>query len=89
MKKIEVISGYSEEFNKDINALTVNGEVFDWGLELDSWLEAKKVISQHAELTETVTTSILNHFCECFSEFVGQNMTLREVNEAIERGYIE
>jgi len=89
MKKIEFISEYSEEFNKNIKALTVDGEIFDWGLELDSWSEAKKVISQHSELTETVTTSILNHFCECFSEFVGKNMNLEEVNEAIERGYIE
>lgn len=89
MKKIEFISKYSEEFNKNIKALTVDGEIFDWGLELDSWSEAKKVISQHSELTETVTTSILNHFCECFSEFVGKNMNLEEINEAIKRGYIE
>jgi hypothetical protein len=89
MKKIEIVSGYSEEFNKDISVLAVDEELFDWGLDPDSWAEAKKVISQHSELTETVTTSILNHFCECFSEFVGRNMTLQEINEAIEKGYIE
>lgn len=89
MKNIEIISGYSEEFEKEINAIAVDGEVFDWGLDPDSWLEAKKVISQHNELMETVTTSILNHFCECFSEFVGKNMSLQEINEAIEKGRIE
>jgi hypothetical protein len=89
MKTVKIITIPSEEFDKNINALAVDGEVFDWGLDLNSWDEAKKVISQHKELTETVTTSILNHFCECFGEFVGQNMTLQEINDAIERGYIE
>jgi hypothetical protein len=89
MKIIHVVSGYSQELNKNINALSIDGEVFDWGLEMESWNEAKKIISQHSELTETVTTSILNHFCQCFSEFVGKNMNLQEINEAIEKGYIE
>jgi len=89
MKKIEVVSEYSEEFNKDINVLEVDGEIFDWGLDSASWAEAKKVISQHPELAETVTTSIVNHFCECFGEFVGRDITLEEVSEAIKRGYIE
>lgn len=87
--KLEIISSYSEEFKKDINVIVVDGEVFDWGLDLNSWNEAKKVITQHPELTETVTISILNHLCECFSDFVGKDMNLEEINEAIEKGYID
>lgn len=87
--KLEIISSYSEDFDKNISVIVVDGEVFDWGLDLSSWSEAKKVIAQHQELTETVTVSILNHFCECFSDFIGRSMTLQEINDAIEKGCIE
>lgn len=88
MKNIEIVSGYSEEFGKDIRILSVDGEIFDWGMDPESLEEARKMILQHTELTESITLSVINHFCECFSDFVGQNMSLSDINEAIERGYI-
>lgn len=89
MKIIQITTIPSEEFDKNVNALSVDGEAFDWGMDLDSFNQAKSVMSQHQELRESVALSLLGHFCESFSEFVGKTMTLDEINEAIEKGYIE
>jgi len=89
MKKIEIVSGHSEEFNKTINVLVVDGEIFDWGMDPASLDQARKVIAEHNELTESVTLSVLGHFCECFSDFIGKTMSLDEINESIEKGYVE
>lgn len=89
MKNIQIITIPSEEFNKSINVLVVDDEVFDWGMDLESFNQAKAVMNQHQELRESVALSLLGHFCECFSDFVSKTMTLDEINEAIEKGYIE
>jgi len=89
MKKLQVLSDYSEEFKREIKYLSVDGEIFDWGMDLDSLAEAKKVISQHRDLAESVSMSIINHFLESFSDFIGQQISLRKLLDSIEKGFIE
>jgi hypothetical protein len=88
MKKLEVIEAIDDEIGK-ISVLSVDGEVFDWGLDLESFEQARKNILNHQELAESVALSIINHFLESFSDFLGRTVTLQELNEAIVKGNIE
>ena len=68
--------------------LLVDDELFDWGLDYQSFLSAKGTIALHKELSESIALSIINHFLECFSEFIGREINLQEFNLAMEKGEI-
>jgi hypothetical protein len=88
MKTIKIIKIYSEEFKKDVNALEVDGELFDWGIEIDSLENAKDAMQNYKEVGAAVVLNIATHFCNCFSDFVGEKMTLEEINKSIQQGFI-
>jgi len=68
--------------------LAVNNEAFDWGID-EEHLKAVQVISKNdPEVKKNYIGSIQKYFVDCFSEFVGKEMTLKEINEAIKRGHI-
>jgi len=68
--------------------LAVNNEAFDWGIDEEN-LKAAQVISKNdPEVKKNWIGSIQKYFVRCFSEFVGKEMTLKEINEAIKRGHI-
>ena len=89
MKKLSIIKLYNEEFKKDINYLMLDNEVFDWGPDPEELQNAIKMINHNNDLKETILNSIVNHFVNSFSEFIGKKMTLDEINTSIENGNIE
>lgn len=89
MKKLSIIKLYNEEFKKDINYLMLDNEVFDWGPDPEELQNAIKMINHNNDLKETILNSIVGHFVSSFSEFVGNKMTLDEINTSIENGNIE
>ena len=88
MKKLSIIKLYNEEFKKDINYLMLDNEVFDWGPDPEELQNAIKMINHNNDLKETILNSIVGHFVNSFSEFVGKKMTLDEINTSIENGNI-
>ena len=88
MKKLSIIKLYNEEFKKDINYLMLDNEVFDWGPDPEELQNAIKMINHNNDLKETILNSIVNHFVNSFSEFIGKKMTLDEINTSIENGNI-
>ena len=88
MKKLSIINLYNEEFKKDINYLMLDNEVFDWGPDPEELQNAIKMINHNNDLKETILNSIVGHFVNSFSEFVGKKMTLDEINTSIENGNI-
>lgn len=88
MKKLSIINLYNEEFKKDISYLMLDNEVFDWGPDPEELQNAIKMINHNKDLKETILNSIIGHFVNSFSEFVGKKMTLDEINTSIENGNI-
>ena len=89
MKNLRTINIYNEEYKKEINYLVLDNEVFDWGLDPDDLKNAVTMINQNPNAKKAILNSIINHFINSFSEFVGKSMTLQEINLAIETGSID
>ncbi len=84
MRKTFVLINYEGR-----NIIAIDNEVFDWGVDPE---EANKVIlacKKDAGEKSNYVGNIKNYFITCFSEFVGRPITFREINEALEKGFIE
>lgn len=89
MKKLELLSVKCEESGEDINVIRIDGEIFDWGMDPDSINEARKTIIHNKELKESVVLSVVSHFFECLSDFLGQKIDLEKFLVSLKKGYIE
>jgi hypothetical protein len=67
-------------------AIFVDGELFDWEMDLDGLQEAKKFHSGNPILKKSIEGDIQTHFLQSFSEFIGHSITLNEVVEGIRNG---
>jgi len=64
-----------------LNAIYVNGELFDWGVPKEAVEELE--MSYDPVWKMRCYQSIRNHFINSFSEFLGRKITFKEINEAI------
>lgn len=71
-----------------LKMISVNGEVFDWGLEPEDVQKLKFACGNDPEMTESYIGNIKTHLLTCFSEFLERDVTMKEVNDAIEKGVI-
>ena len=62
--------------------------MFDWGIEEEALQEAKKFAGEDASIKKAIHGDIKKFFLDSLSEFLGREVTLKEVNEAVESGYI-
>jgi hypothetical protein len=88
MRKIEIKDYYDLEIKRQIRAIAVDGELFDWNIEA---LEIEKAHSTCKTLEERQAfhANVQAHFLQCFSYFLGRPVTMKEVNEALLKGEIE
>lgn len=63
----------------------VDGELFDWSVDVSSFLEAKKMGPMYMK---AVQDDIARHFVNSLSEFLGRKVTPQEVTEASKTGWI-
>ena len=89
MKTIEIQPHEDSDFKKPYNALFVDGELFDWGIPQHELDKAKKFAGQDIFLKRTVHGDIQRYFLNCLSEFLGQEITIQELNEALEKGCLD
>jgi len=82
-KKIEIIKVDGK------NYIVVDGEGFDWEVETQQVRKAEVSIKNDPLMKENFVGSIFNHMTSCFSEFIGKKVSLKEINNSIESGYIE
>jgi len=90
MKKIfEIQEVYDPETDQQYRALSIDREIFDWGFGPDEIKKAMKFCGGDGFLGKTVQGDVCRFFLESLGEVVGRPVTLAEVNEAIEKGYLE
>ena len=74
MKKIKIVKAICDETKKEINVLTVDDEVFDWGMDPSSVENAKHMQRNHPQFVETLMKTVTDHFLDCLSDFVGKKV---------------
>jgi hypothetical protein len=72
-----------------VRIIVVGNEAFDWGVDERDFKTARVKSRNDPALKENFLGSIEKHFVNCFSEFVGRQVTLKEINQALEQGWIE
>lgn len=71
------------------NYIVVNNEAFDWEIEPEQLRIVEIKIKNDPLMKDSFIGSIFSHMASCFSEFLGKKVSLKEINDAIENGYIE
>jgi len=66
-------------------AIFVGGEMFDYSVDV---LAYHKACNLGPEFKETVQQDIVNHFVKSISEFIGRDVTMPDVINAIKTGWI-
>ena len=86
MKSIKIMNISNGGKGNTTRMIVLDNEVFDWGLDPVSLSAATKTIEQNPDMRESVVSSVVEHFLDCFADFCGREITLEEVMEAIEQG---
>lgn len=81
-KKIQIVNLENK------NYLMVNDEMFDWAIEEDQVKQIADHIKCDVDMKDNMIASVFRNFTNCFSEFIGRQVTLKEINESILKGEI-
>jgi hypothetical protein len=79
---------FETAFFEGQKVIAIDGDVFDWGLDEDSLSQANAHAS-NKEVMKAIHYDIRNYFLDCLSESIGFKPTMKQVNKALELGYIE
>jgi len=85
--KIE-IKNHTNEEGQSYNAIFVEDHLFDWWLDEDNLTVARQLCKKEPLMKKSVMGDIQSHFVQCFSEFIGREITLKEINQALNLGEI-
>jgi hypothetical protein len=66
-------------------AIFIGGEMLDWQIDINSYVEAVKMGFQYRR---AVQRDIEKYFVESVSDFLGRNVTMDDIKEAIKSGWI-
>jgi len=82
------IKNYQDDSGEICRGIFVEGELFDWGLDEKDLRTANALIRREPLMQKSVMGDIQSHFVSCFSEFIGREVTLSQINEALQTGEI-
>lgn len=83
--KLEIKRYFSEDYQKEVNGLYVDDQLFDWAIDVEALIR----VCANQALVKSVKGDIVRHFVASFSEALGRDISLKEINKAIAEGYIE
>lgn len=86
MQSLTVQPYQNPETGDTYNALYVDGELFDWDTDKEALQKAKQFSAHYTFLAESIAGDIQKHFLDSFSQFIGRDITLKELNQAIQKG---
>ena len=77
---------------RELRTLFVGGELFDWNIDATEIVKASQSCGALKD-RRAIPANIQHHFLMCFAAFLewpeGKPLTLKIINEAIEKGIIE
>lgn len=68
-----------------VRMLAIDNEIFDWGIEEEEIKQARR----SSAIKDDLLGNIQKHFITSLSSFLGREVTIKEVNDAIESGWLE
>ena len=71
------------------NVIFINDESFDWQIEEDDLEEAIRFADNNTEVKKAIHADIKNFFLDCVNQVLNKEVTLKQINDALENGYIE
>lgn len=83
LKRIEIVQIENKEY------IAIDNEAFDWELEPQQLKMIEIKIKTDPAVKDSMIGSVFNHLTSSFSDFVGKKVSLKEMNDALEQGYIE
>lgn len=83
------IKPHTDEELGSYRAIFIDGKLFDWGLDEESLNRAASFTGNDAVLRKAMHGDIRKYFLDCLEQYIGRRPTMKEVNTAIEAGYIE
>lgn len=75
------------EFEQRGDRIFIDGEPFDWSLD-DEAVEQANALASVDEFTRAVHNDIMGHFLDSLSEVLGFRPSMKQVNEALDGGFI-
>ena len=86
--KLSIKPYQDEETGVQCRVIYIDDVLFDWGMEKEHLSNAIEFTKNDSTMKKSLNEDIKRHFIESFSEFIGKEITLEEVNESIESGRI-
>jgi hypothetical protein len=80
------IKNHQDESGQTYRAIFADEQLFDWWLDEDNLTVARQLCKREPLMKKSVMGDIQSHFVQCFSEFIGREITLKEINEALVSG---
>lgn len=66
-------------------AIFIDDELLDWQIDMNSYMDAMKMGPQYRR---EIQRNIEKHFIESVSDFLGRKVTMKEIKDAIQTGWI-
>jgi hypothetical protein len=63
----------------------IDGKILDWSIDISSYMEARKMGSMYQN---AVKKDIAQHFTDAVSDLVGRKVSMKEILESTQRGWI-
>ncbi len=77
---------YYDEENRQCKGIFIDGKLFDWGVDEDSY---KNAMEMGPKFKQAIEADIAKHFLDSLSEFMNRPVTAIEINEAQKTGLID
>lgn len=75
------------DFEQRGDRIFIDGEPFDWSLDEEAVKQANE-LSESYEFARAVHNDIMGHFLDSLSEVLGFRPSMKQVNEALDGGFI-
>ena len=87
--KFEIGTYYDKVQDKSIPCVVIDGKAFGWGVMPDSLAKARAAIKADPTVKNAIMMGLHSHFIKNLSKTLGRDITIKQVNDAIDSGKLE